>query len=180
MLGSKTKGELKAWVKTIFIALGLALVIRTFLFSPYIVDGASMEPTLHNHEKIFVNKIYYTDSFNRGDIVIINGPNEKYVKRIIGIPGDKIEMNSDQLFINGELYKENYLSQKLKLAKQQGSRFTEDFGPIVIPKNQYFVMGDNRLHSTDSRNGLGFINQENIVGKSEFVLFPFSEIRIVK
>ncbi|WP_066070223.1 signal peptidase I [Neobacillus soli] len=180
MLGSKSKGDLKSWMKTLFIALGLSMVIRTFLFSPYIVDGASMEPTLHNQEKIFVNKVHPTDNFNRGDIVIIKGPNENYVKRIIGMPGDKIKMKDDQLFINGVLFKETYLSQNLKLAKQQGSKLTEDFGPIVVPVNHYFVMGDNRLYSKDSRNGLGFIKEARVVGTSEFVLYPFSNVRNIK
>ncbi|ETI70789.1 signal peptidase I [Neobacillus vireti] len=180
MLNSKANNGLKSWIKTIFIALGITLVIRTFLFSPYVVDGASMEPTLHDHEKIFVNKVYYSDHFNRGDIIIIKGPDENYVKRIIGMPGDEIEMKGDQLFINQVPYKETYLAENLKFAKQQGSKLTEDFGPIVLPKNQYYVMGDNRLYSKDSRNGLGFIKQENIIGKSEFVLLPFSKIRILK
>lgn len=180
MINLKANNELKRWVKTIFIALGLTLVIRTFFFSPYVVDGASMEPTLHNHEKIFVNKVYYSDHFNRGDIIIIKGPDENYVKRIIGMPGDEIEMKGDQLFINQVPYKETYLAENLKFAKLQGGRLTEDFGPIFIPKNQYYVMGDNRLYSKDSRNGLGFIKQENIIGKSEFVLFPFSKIRNIK
>ncbi|MFF2449459.1 signal peptidase I [Neobacillus sp. NPDC058068] len=180
MLKSKANNELKSWVKTLFIALGLAMVIRTFLFSPYIVDGASMEPTLHNHEKIFVNKVYKFEQFNRGDIIIIKGPDENYVKRIIGVPGDEIEMKGDQLFINQVPYKETYLAENLNFAKRQGGKLTEDFGPIFIPKNQYYVMGDNRLVSKDSRNGLGFIKQENIIGKSEFVLLPFSKIRIIK
>lgn len=155
-----TKKELMSWGKALFIAFGIAFVVRAFLFSPYIVEGASMEPTLHNQEKIMVNKFNLTDRFNRGEIIIIKGKEENYVKRIIGLPGDKVEMKNDKLYINGVLYKESYLSQNRKLAEQSGSKLTGDFGPITVPKNKFFVMGDNRLYSMDSRNGLGYIQKK--------------------
>ncbi|MFK9090924.1 signal peptidase I [Bacillus salipaludis] len=180
MASSNSKKELLGWGKSLLIAAGIAVVLRTFLFSPYVVEGASMEPTLHNQEKIFVNKLYYSASFNRGDIVIIKGLTKNYVKRIIGMPGDKIEMSADQLLINGEPVKESYLSENRKAAEEMGSLLTGDFGPIFVPANHYFVMGDNRLKSMDSRNGLDFIKEADIVGKSEFVIFPFSNIRNVR
>lgn len=172
-----SKKELKSWGKAAFISIGIAMVVRTFLISPYIVEGASMEPTLHNHEKIIVNKVNLTDSFSRGEIVVIKGKEENYVKRIIGLPGDTIVMKNDQLFINGVLFKEPYLSHNLELAKQMGSLLTGDFGPIKVPNNKFFVMGDNRLLSKDSRNGLGYFTKEDIIGKSELVFLPFSHIR---
>lgn len=180
MVSSKSKKELIGWGKSLLIAAVIAVVIRTFLFAPYVVEGASMEPTLHNQEKIFVNKMNFSNNINRGDIVIIKGQSENYVKRIIGTPGDKIEMNDDHLLINGELYKESYLFENRKAAEEMGIQLTGDFGPIVVPANHYFVMGDNRLRSMDSRNGLDFINKKDIKGKSEFVIFPFSSIREVK
>lgn len=152
---SNSKGEWKSWGKALFLALGIAIVVRTFLFSPYVVDGESMEPTLHDHEKMFVNKLNLTNRLSRGEIVVIKGKEEYYVKRIIGLPGDTILMKNDNLFINGVLVKEPYLSHNLKLAKQMGSKLTDDFGPITVPKDKYFVMGNNRLYSKDSRNGLG-------------------------
>ncbi|MBS4214732.1 signal peptidase I [Neobacillus rhizophilus] len=173
-----SKRELKSWGKSLMIAFGVVFFVRTFLFAPYIVEGASMEPTLHNQEKIFVNKLNFTDSFSRGEIVIIKGKEVNYVKRIIGLPGDTILMRNDNLFINGELVKEPYLLQNLKLAKEIGSqRLTGDFGPITVPKDKYFVMGDNRLKSKDSRNGLGYFTKNQFVGQSEFVVYPFSNIR---
>lgn len=176
-MNAHTKNEIKSWGKSICVALGIAFVVRTFLFAPYMVEGASMEPTLHNHEKIFVNKLNVSDNFSRGEVVIIKGEEKNYVKRIIGLPGDTIEMKKDQLFINGIQYEESYLYQNRKLAKQTGNLLTGDFGPEIVPENNYFVMGDNRLHSMDSRNGLGYIQEENIVGKTEFVFLPFSQIR---
>ncbi|WP_275670682.1 signal peptidase I [Neobacillus notoginsengisoli] len=174
---AKAKKELLSWGKSFFFALIIALAVRTFLFSPYIVEGSSMEPTLHNQEKIFVNKM---GDFKRGDIVVIKGPVENYVKRVIALPGDTIEMKNDQLLINGKKIKEPYLTGNLTLAKQFGSKLTGDFGSFIVPKGDLFVMGDNRLHSTDTRNGLGFIKKSSIVGKSEFVFFPFSDIRTIK
>jgi signal peptidase I len=174
---SDSRNELVSWGKSLFFAIGIAFVIRTFLFAPYIVEGSSMEPTLHNHEKVFVNK---ASDFSRGDIIIIKGAEENYVKRVIGFSGDKIEMKNDQLFINGDMIKETYLSENLKAAQQLGSKLTGDFGPIIVPDNHYFVMGDNRLRSMDSRNGLGFIKEGQIIGKGAFIFFPLTEIRLVK
>jgi len=179
-LKSNQKKELVSWAKTLIIGVAIAFIVKSFLFARYVVDGASMEPTLHDHEKIFVNKLNFNDRYNRGEIVIINGKEKNYVKRLIGLPGDTIQVKNDQLFINGVLSKESYLSHNLKLAKEMGSQLTDDFGPIKVPNNKYFVMGDNRLVSMDSRNGLGFILKDEIVGQSEFVIYPFSQIRNTK
>ncbi|WP_462413561.1 signal peptidase I [Neobacillus sp. Marseille-QA0830] len=176
-MSSKVKKELFSWGKSLLVALGIAFIVRTFVFAPYIVEGASMEPTLHNQEKIFVARLPVTGGIDRGEIIIIKGEEENYVKRVIGLPGDTVEMKSDQLFINGEAVKENYLSENREIAKQKGSLLTGDFGPLTVPQDKYFVMGDNRLFSKDSRNGLGLINKSAIIGKSEFVFYPFSDIR---
>jgi signal peptidase I len=180
MFKSNTLAELKSWIISLSIAVAIVFIVRTFLFAPYIVEGASMEPTLHNQEKIFVNKLTAVTGFDRGDIVIIKGSEDNYVKRIIGLPGDQIEVKNDQLFVNGELVKESYLSYNREVAEQMGVYLTEDFETVTVPKNQYFVMGDNRLVSMDSRNGLGLIKEDQIVGSPEFVYFPFREIRTVE
>jgi signal peptidase I len=174
----KKRQEIISWGKSVFIAFAIVVIVRTFVFAPYIVDGASMEPTLHDQEKIFVNKVN-TDNIEREAIVIIKGEDENYVKRIIGLPGDTIEIRDDQLLINGAPHSEKYLEENRELANEQGSVLTGDFGPIFVPKGHYFVLGDNRLRSMDSRNGLGFIKKEKIVGVSEFVFFPFSDVRTV-
>lgn len=179
MTKSKVLEEVKSWALTIIVALAIVLTVRTFLFAPYNVEGASMEPTLHNNEKIFVNKFSSVESITRGDIVIIEGSSVNYVKRVIGLPGDEVKMENDQLFINGQVFDEIYLENNREVAEQMGTLLTEDFGPITVPENEYFVMGDNRLVSMDSRNGLGLISKETIVGKSEFVFFPFTDIRTV-
>ncbi|WP_338752744.1 signal peptidase I [Bacillus sp. FJAT-52991] len=183
MSNSHAKEEWKSWIKALLIAVGLGMVIKTFMFAPYLVKGASMEPTLHNSEKVFVNKLKSADDLKRGDIIIAEGEDKEnhYVKRIIGLPGDQVEMVDDQLFINGKLQEEPYLAENRQIAKQGGMlRLTGDFGPVAVPENEYFVMGDNRLYSMDSRNGLGLIQEENIVGKGEFVFYPVSHFRDVK
>jgi signal peptidase I len=180
MLKSSIKAELKSWTLSLSIAFALVLIVRTFIFSPYIVEGASMEPTLHNQEKIFVNKFLSINDFKRGEIVIIKGSEENYVKRIIGLPGDQVEMSNDHLYINGKLVKESYLAYNREVAKQMGMNLTGDFEIVTVPENHFFVMGDNRLVSMDSRNGLGLIHKKNIVGNIEFVYYPFSEFRMVK
>ncbi len=183
----RTTKSIVSWIPPLLLALGLVIAIRSFLFSPMIVDGASMEPTLHDHERIIVSKtISWMGEVNRGEIVIIKGedPKTNYVKRIIGLPGDTIEMKDDKLFINEKLIKEPYLKENLKVAQEQGKNLTEDFGPIIVPDHNFFVMGDNRFNSIDSRSrlgfSLGFIERDRIIGKSKFVLFPLKNIRLTK
>ncbi|MFK8881918.1 MULTISPECIES: signal peptidase I sipT [Bacillus amyloliquefaciens group] len=171
------------WGKAIIIAVALALLIRHFLFEPYLVEGSSMYPTLHDGERLFVNKsVNYIGEIERGDIVIINGDTSKvhYVKRLIGKPGETVEMKNDTLYINGKKIDEPYLASNKKEAKKLGVNLTGDFGPVKVPKGKYFVMGDNRLNSMDSRNGLGLIAENRIVGTSKFVFFPFHDMRQTK
>ncbi|MEC1604443.1 signal peptidase I sipS [Bacillus halotolerans] len=173
------KKSIFEWAKAIIIAVVLALLIRNFIFAPYVVDGESMEPTLLDHERVFVNMtVKYIGEFKRGDIIVLNGDDVHYVKRLIGLPGDTVEMKNDQLYINGKKVAEPYLKANKKHAKEDGyDHLTDDFGPIKVPDNKYFVMGDNRRNSMDSRNGLGLFTKKQIAGTSKFVFFPFNDIR---
>ncbi|MFY4773570.1 signal peptidase I [Metabacillus sp. RGM 3146] len=171
------------WAKAIIIAVVLAAIIRWFLFEPYMVEGSSMFPTLKDGEKLFVNKtVHYIGKVQRGNIVIIDGEKENlhYVKRVIGLPGDTIEAKDDKVMVNGKVLPEPYLKHNESEAMQLGLHLTADFGPKKVPEGMYFVMGDNRLNSMDSRNGLGLIKQNRIVGKSEFIFFPFNEMKQTK
>ncbi len=177
---TSTHKEVVSWIKSFVIVGVIVLIVRSFVLSPYEVEGASMEPTLHNHEKVIVNKTTsITDHFNRGDVVIIELDN-LYVKRVIGFPGDVIEVKDDTLYINGKVVEEPYLYPFKENAHEKGIKLTGDFGPLEVPEDNYFVMGDNRLRSMDSRNGLGFIPKESIIGTSELVIYPFNEFRKVK
>lgn len=171
---TKSNNEWIEWGKAIVIALIIAIFIRSFLFATSIVEGESMEPTLEHGERVVFNKfVYIFGEPERGDIVIIEKPVKNYVKRIIGLPDETIEIIDGELFINGKKHIQSFLS--LDAIQQTGN-----YGPIVIPDNQYFVMGDNRGISKDSRNGLGLIAKEEIIGKSELIIFPFSEWEFTK
>lgn len=168
------------WGRAILLAAGLAFIIRLFLFEPYLVEGSSMDPTLQDGERLFVNKAsFMIGDVERGDIVIIDGDekNIHYVKRVIGLPGDRIEVENHQLLINGQMIEEPYIQLNEEKAAKQGTFLMENFKSITVPEHEIFVMGDNRANSMDSRNGLGSIAKEKIAGKAEFVFFPLEKIR---
>ncbi|ASK63656.1 signal peptidase I [Virgibacillus phasianinus] len=170
----KQKNEWLEWGKAIFIAILLAFFLRTFVFATSIVEGESMVPTLQDGERVIFNKlIYLVDEPERGDVVIIKRPVKNYVKRVIGLPGDTVKFRNHHLYINGEQYEKTFISV-------DALNHTGNFGPIEVPDDKYFVMGDNRAISKDSRNGLGFINADDIVGRSEFVIYPFDEWSMIK
>lgn len=170
----KKKNEWLEWTKAIIIAILIALFLRTFIFATSIVEGESMDPTLEDGERVIFNKlIYILGEPDRGDVVIIQRPTKNYVKRIIGLPGETIEINGSDLIIDGKKYVQTFLSDDAQYK-------TGNFGPLTIPQNSYFVMGDNRAISKDSRNGLGFIQGEEIIGRSELIIYPFSEWALTK
>ncbi|MGG3891492.1 signal peptidase I [Metabacillus fastidiosus] len=173
----KEKNSALEWIKPILIAIGIVLIIRMFLFEPYLVRGESMNSTLEDGERLFVNKtVKFIGEIEKGDIIIIDGENERYVKRVLGLPGDILQAKNGILFINKKEVNEPYLKENEKKAAEAGQLLTDDFGPVEVPENEIFVMGDNRTNSLDSRNGLGLINKKRIIGKSEFVFFPFNEV----
>ncbi|RPF52282.1 signal peptidase I [Aquisalibacillus elongatus] len=168
------KKEIWEWTKAILIAVVLAFFLRSYVFATSIVEGTSMDPTLHNGERVIFNKaVYLLDEPERGDIVIIQHPNKNYVKRIIGLPNETVEFKDHQLYIDGQPVNEPYISPEQR-------QETEDFGPKKVPADQYFVVGDNRDISKDSRNGLGDINEDDIIGRSEFIIFPFDQISFTR
>jgi signal peptidase I len=174
------KTEAGSWIISIACAILLAYLVKTFIVSFFIVEGASMEPTLFNNEKVLVNKVAaYSGSVDHKDIVVIQDEeNDRYyVKRIIGLPGEQIEIKNDILYINGEQIDEPYLPDAQKDVDLLKINTTGDFDPVKVPENHYFVMGDNRMDSRDSRNGLGYIDEEDIVGTCEYVIMPFKEAR---
>ncbi|WP_121661241.1 signal peptidase I [Metabacillus litoralis] len=174
-----TKSKMWEWTKAIVLAVGLAMIIRIFLFEPYLVEGSSMDPTLHDGDRLFVNKtLKFIGEIDKGDIVIIDGKEEniRYVKRVIGVPGDKVSAQDGKVYVNGTVIEEPYLNSNEKEAESIGIDLTDDFEEIEVPNGNYFVMGDNRLNSMDSRNGLGLIEKDRILGKSEFIFFPFDHL----
>ncbi|EJL47038.1 signal peptidase I S [Brevibacillus agri] len=180
--GRTKKNELWEWTKALGIALILAFLIRTFLFAPFIVEGESMETTLHNSEKLVVNKaIYYLQEPKPGDIIVFHAEKTRdYIKRVIAVAGDTVEVKGDQLYINGNMVEEPYLAQHKEQAKQQGEPyFTNDFPPVTVPAGHIFVMGDNRPNSHDSR-AIGPVAVSTVVGRAEFTFWPIASIRMTR
>ena len=186
ILVTKKKSELWEWIKALLIAVALAVIIRYFLLAPIVVDGYSMMPTLHDQDRMIVNKISYTfGEPDRFDIVVFHAPEQKdYIKRIIGLPGDTVEYIDDTLYINGEPIEEPYLDEYKKQVFD--GPLTDSFtlldipgGQEKVPEGHLFVMGDNRRNSKDSRH-IGFVSMDEVVGKTNIVYWPVSDIRIVK
>ncbi|MUV36296.1 Signal peptidase I [Lentibacillus sp. JNUCC-1] len=165
----KKKSEWLEWAKAILIAIVIGLLLQNFVMATSVVEGESMDPTLEDGERVIFNKfIYLIDSPERGDIVIIQHPSKNYVKRVIGLPGETIEMQNHILYIDDQEVAQDFIGN-------EAINSTGNFGPIHIPEDSYFVMGDNRAKSRDSRNGLGLIKEEDIIGRSELIYYPFDQ-----
>jgi signal peptidase I len=182
-LRDSIKKESVEWIKALGIGLIIFVVIRTFLFSNYVVEGESMMPTLEDGNKLVVNKIgYQVGELQRFDVVVFHAnEDEDYVKRIIGLPGDTVEYNDDKLYVNGEAQAEPYLA-KFK-EEMVGTKLTGDFtleeitGKQTVPEGMVFVLGDNRRSSMDSRY-FGFVDQDQIVGKVNLRYWPLNEFDV--
>lgn len=183
---NKVKSELWEWSKALVIAFALAAFIRYVLFTPIVVDGESMMPTLQSGDRMVVNKVSYkVADIHHEDIVVFHAPEKKdYIKRVIGIAGDTIEYKNDVLYRNGKMIEEPYL-KPYKSAIQDGGTLTEDFKlkdytqREKVPKGYVFVMGDNRRNSKDSRH-IGLIPEEKILGKTNIVFWPLNQLGVVK
>ncbi len=181
---AKKKNELWEWTKALLIAVVLAAVIRYFLFAPIVVDGLSMMPTLHDQDRMIVNKFSYTiGEPDRFDIIVFHAPeNKDYIKRVIGLPGDTVEYRDDTLYVNGEAYEEPYLDEYR--AKVIDGPLTEPFtledkiGETTVPEGHLFVMGDNRRFSKDSRH-IGAVPMEEVLGKASVIYWPIEDVRLV-
>ena len=162
------------------VAVLLAFFFRSYLFASYVVDGKSMEPTLHDGNLLMVNKLVYDFAeVNRFDVIVFHAnKQEDYVKRVIGVPGDTIEYKEDKLYLNGQVREERYLDP---YRPDDGEPLTGDFtleevtGRQQVPEGMLFVMGDNRRESLDSRY-FGFVPIETVVGKVDIRYWPFSQM----
>lgn len=176
------KDSLKELVPYVIIIFTVIL-IRSFLFSPIKVNGTSMVNTLHDGDTMILNKISYKFSnLKRFNIVVIKTENSYLIKRIIGLPGEKIKYeikdNKGVLYINGKKINEEFIDEETKVKTCDiNSDLCKD--GILIPKDRYFVMGDNRGDSIDSRI-IGVVDIKNVTGTTRLVLFPIKDIGIVK
>ena len=188
--------EILSWVLTILVAVVAALVIRSLIFEPVRVDGESMDDTLANGEIMFVSKFDYSSTWlslpwqsndakeraprftiggdpKRFDVVICRYPGRgdtNFVKRVVGLPGDKIQLVEGYLYVNDEKMEEPYINDEYRTGR------LNTFGPYTVPEGKFFVMGDHRNNSNDSRS-VGPIDRNMIVGHVRQVLYPFSQWR---
>lgn len=156
------------------IVVVIVILIRTFIITPAVVDGDSMLPTLKDNNIIILDKLdYKLNDIKRFDIVVVDYYGEKLIKRVIGMPGEHVEYKDGQLYIDGNQIYENFVHGNTKNFK------LESLGYLTIPGDKYFVVGDNRQNSTDSR-ALGLISKEDILGSVSIRIFPLNKIGRVK
>ena len=176
-LSKRLGKEVFDFVKLLVFWFVVFLVVTKFLVSPIQVVGSSMYPTLKDKERGFSSVISKSFDIERFDIVVVNskGNDGYWVKRIIGMPNETIECKNDIIYINGKELDQTFLDKDwVEQEKSIYGYFTEDFGPYTLKEDEYFLMGDNRTHSTDSRD-VGAFNKEEITSVGIFVYYPFEE-----
>ena len=166
--------EIKEYGISIVVALFLAFIFHSYVLARANVDGPSMQPTLHNNDVIFLEKLSVeTNNIKRGEIIVFDSKNQNndyYIKRVIGVEGDQVDIKDGKVYVNGNQIVENYLTP---------GTITEPITPKTtykVEKDQVFVLGDNRGNSTDSRM-LGCINVKDVKGHAILRAYPFSQIR---
>lgn len=162
-----------AWLRDLLLSLLIALLIVLFLYRPVKVEGTSMMPTLQDGSRLFINQFSYRfglGHIKRGDTVVFwfpGDPTKSYIKRVIGLPGDRLEIDDGYVVVNGKKLRESYVPKRY--------RDDQNYGLITVPANDYFVLGDHRNASNDSR-AWGFVPRRYIYGKAVFVFWPFDEM----
>ena len=163
--------EIRGWIRDVFFVVGTAIMIVIFLYQPVKVEGTSMLPQLKDQERIFVNKfVYRFERISRRDIVVFwypRDPTKSFIKRIIGLPGDTVEIKKGVVYVNGELLEEPYLISEFMDKRSMEAR--------TVDPGYYFVMGDDRKYSSDSRVW-GLVPEKYIYGKAVFRYWPVSQI----
>ncbi|HLU99974.1 MAG TPA: signal peptidase I [Acidobacteriota bacterium] len=168
------RSEVRSWMRDVFFAAMTAILIVIFVVQPVKVEGTSMQPELSDQERIFVNKfVYHFSEIERGDVVVFwypRDPTKSFIKRVIGLPGERVEINEGVVYLNGEPLREPYLIPRF--------HDNRSFGPIRVTPNHYFVLGDHRNSSNDSRNW-GLVPRENIFGKAILRYWPVSKLGLI-
>ncbi len=169
--GKKVKSMWRELIETVVSAGIIAFIIITFIGQVTVVKGASMEDTLFNRERLICNKIVYRVAEPKhGDIVIFKPPidqNHNYIKRVIAVEGDKVKIVEGIVYLNGGRLEEDYITH----------HSLETMPEITVPENSYFVLGDNRINSSDSRFW-GFVPRKNIIGRASVVFWPITKARM--
>ncbi len=172
---ASTPFTVSTWVRDLLFAVAISFLIITFLYQPVRVEGTSMMPELQDQERLFINKFEYRfEPIHRGDVVVFHyplDPSKSYIKRVIAVPGDTLYIDEGQVYVNGKALKEPYVPM----------RFRDDrsYPDTVLAAHQYFVMGDHRLISSDSRD-FGPVSRRLIYGKASFVYWPTDDMGVVR
>ncbi len=161
------RNEIRVWTRDLLIAIGLALVIIVFLYQPVKVEGTSMAPLLSDQERIFINKfVYRFEAIHRGDVVVFWYPldrSKSFIKRVIALPGESVEIRQGMVYVDGQQLKESYVPPQYE--------DLSDYGPVRVPPSMFFVMGDHRISSNDSRV-FGPVPSRFIYGRAVFAYWP--------
>lgn len=182
------KQELLSWVTSITVAVIFVLAIRTFIFSPIVVDGQSMMPTYEDGDRVIISKMSkQMSNIDRFDVIVFEAPiGQDYIKRVLALPGDHIAYENDRLYINGELLDEPYLDE-YKEQLHDNMPLTYDFtlqsvsAYDEVPEGYLFVLGDNRRNTADSRDPrVGLVPIEKVIGTANIRFYPFDSIGIVQ
>ena len=167
--------DLRSWVRDIIISLAIAAVVIVFLYQPVKVEGNSMLPELTDQERIFINKfVYRFEPIERGDVVVFwypLDPAKSYIKRVVGLPGETVQLVDGDVYVNGRKLDEPYVPPEY--------RDPHSLGPIHIPTGEFFVLGDHRSSSNDSRVW-GTVERRLIYGKAVFVYWPMDQLGILR
>jgi len=161
------------WTRDLTLSVLIAIVVILFLYQPVKVEGISMMPSLVDQERIFINKFIYRfglGEIQRGAMVVFwfpGDPSKSYIKRVIGLPGDEVEIREGQVFVNDEALAEHYVPEEY--------RDLQSRPPMIVPADHYYVLGDHRTSSNDSRNW-GPVPRDQIYGKAVFVYWPIEKI----
>ena len=163
------------WLRDLLISAGISILIITFLYQPVRVEGTSMLPRLEDHDRLFINKfVYHIESIQRGDVVVFHyprDPEKSYIKRVIALPGDRLWIDRGHVWLNGVPLKEGYVPERYRDARSMAE--------MVIPDDCYFMMGDHRSISSDSRE-FGPVERDLIYGKAVFVYWPAKDAGVVR
>ncbi len=159
------------WARDIVVSLAISAFVIVFVYQPVKVEGTSMMPGLSDQERIFINKfVYRWEPISRGDVVVFHypyDPSKSYIKRVIGIAGDEVEIRHGWVYVNGELLFEPYVAGKYRDERSYGAR--------IVPEGSYFVLGDHRNLSNDSRD-FGAVKREFIYGEAVFAYWPADKV----
>jgi len=174
-IAPRTLPVISVWLRDLVVSLAISAFIIIFLYQPVKVEGTSMMPSLDDQERIFVNKyVYRLEPIQRGDIVVFRyprDPSKSFIKRVIGLAGDRIRIDAGEVFVNGEALEEDYVP-----AAYGDQR---SYPEMVVPPNSYFVLGDHRTMSNDSRD-FGPVNIGYIYGKAVFGYWPMDKMGRVR